>query len=201
MIARDLLVRQHLAEQQLGAVERAGDGAGRRDAARRSRRSALRPCRPRSSRAATMAKETMRISSSSSMRQIAAPCSSPSASRITAARCGPVSSLTGDAAARSCAAHLAIYRSWIHAAQDGRDGFLRIAVDELADLLERLRLDLAVDLGEIDHARSGFAGGSRRCRCASMRSWARVALAGRAAQSQAIRRPPAPAARADRRMR
>src|SRR4051812_12859296 len=124
--------------------------------------------------------ESWRRSSSSSRFQILAPCCSPSASIRTAARSGPVSCLTGlvlsccrpaSVATRLsisllffCATAMLRQDSelgsfFVQPAANDRDGFVRVLVGKLADLLHRLGVDLALNLGDVDHG--GGAVGDR----------------------------------------
>src|SRR3984957_3081069 len=121
-----------------------------------------------------MATESSRSSSSSSMPQILAPYCSPSASISTAARSRPVSRRMPAGAGRLASVAMAPARSRCvsavsflsgaggamavrsgcvrlgHPLADDGDGFARVLVGELADLLHRLGVDLALDLGDVD---------------------------------------------------
>src|SRR6185436_20804763 len=118
--------------------------------------------------------EIWRRSSSSSRFQILAPCCSPRASIRTAARSGPVSCLVGfglscwrpaSVATRLSIslevfffAAMAMWRQdsrlggiFVQPGSDNGDGFIRVLVGELADLLHRLGVHLTLDLRDIDH--------------------------------------------------
>src|SRR6516164_7552664 len=129
-----------------------------------------------------MATESSRNSSSSSMPQILPPYCSPSASMSTAARSRPLSWRLPVGAGRLASVDTAAARSrwalarflsgaggmvnrsgcvrFVHPLADNGDGFARILVGKLADLLHRLSVDLALDLGDVDFpgglARLGF---------------------------------------------
>ena len=130
--------------------------------------------------------ESWRSSSSSSSFQTLSPCFSPSASISTAARSGPVSLRPGppaDLAAGErrdeigdlvglvgcfcgCCGHGSCpERGVLEPLADDRHGLVRIAFGELADLLHRLRVHLALHLRHVDHL-GGLAGrqGDRRRR-------------------------------------
>src|SRR5262249_2763442 len=114
-----------------------------------------------------------RNSSSSSRFQTLEPYCSPSDSMRTAARSGPVSALAGALACDCRLANVATRFSVSDGpgaavamiAQSARGGvqpltndgecFLRVAFGELADLLHRLGVNLALDLGNVDHLRGG----------------------------------------------
>ena len=136
--------------------------------------------------------EIWRSSSSSSMPQILAPCCSPSASSSTAARSGPRNWTLGRGAAVAAvparlASALVMSRravslsafivdavghgccrsgggAFVEPLADDGNGLARILVGEFADLLYRLGVDLALDLGDVDHlrGRAWLAGACRR---------------------------------------
>src|ERR1700720_2859741 len=127
---------------------------------------------------ADMATESSRNSSSSSMPQILAPYCSPSASMSTAARSRPVRGRLPVGAGRLASVDIAAARSrwvsaevfsaafaifersdWVgftHPLTDDGNGFARILVGDLTDLLHRLGVHLALNLGDIDLP-GGFA--------------------------------------------
>src|SRR6202034_150411 len=133
---------------------------------------------------------------SSSKLQILPPWCSPSASNRTAARSGPRSGRLGGAACVALPARLAsalaislcaascCFESFLFGAAmgllrggavvqpwtDDGNSFARIFVGELADLLHGLGVDLALDLGDVDHlcclvrfCRLGGIGAALRC--------------------------------------
>src|ERR1700730_11669545 len=121
--------------------------------------SRLSPDSPSTEPSVDMASDSVRSSSSSSSFHTFSPWLSPSASISTAARSGPLRARPtpfsawrlANVATRSaislCDLVLAMAVSGVlQPLSDHRDGLLRIALGELAHLLHRLGVDLALDL-------------------------------------------------------
>src|ERR1700722_7111617 len=118
--------------------------------------------------------ESWRSSSSSSRFHTLPPYCSPSASMNTAARSGPVSwrafcplvawrlasaattlSMLSELGLAGCCAAMALYRDLgrllVQPLADDGGGLVRVLVGEIAHLLHRLGVHLALHLGDVDH--------------------------------------------------